>query len=300
MNISELRDGMSLKYESIAIKEKNKEAFTLIGTFMTLPKKVKEGTASFDQLPGIFVGYIKGSNQLKKVHVYLFKTDKEVLNFNSKGYKPELLAMNVNRLTSTRIPKVISDHLKKLHKQYQDDLKIQMEITRLQKESSKKNKTIDSLSETLDNNLKESLKPDYKALSDLEMYSSAAEILKKERHKYNVTSISGYESLYINLKLEMLYNPSAMGLFNEYDGSISWHKDKLTPTQAFNMLDEIDKENLNEINSRLNKIRPLTYKTKIDVSPRDDFYVEVSITYHINFLDKEKFEEIVKTLSIIF
>ena len=300
MKISELRDGMSLKYEYIDIKEKNKEAYTLIGTFMTLPKKVKDGIASYDQLPGIFVGYIKGSNQLKKVHVYLFKTDKEVLIFNSKGYKTDLLAMNVNRLSATRIPKVISDHLHKLHKQYQDDLKLQMEISRLQRESSKKNKTIESLSETLSNNLKAEILPDYKSLSDLEMYTSAAEILKKEKHRYKVTNISGHDSLYINLKLEMLNNPSAMGLFREYDGSMHWHKDKLTPKQAFNMLDEIDKEHLNEIDSRLNKIRPLTYKTKIDASPRDDFFVDVSITYSINFLDKEKFEEIVKTLATIF
>ena len=186
MKISEVKDGVSLKYEAITITGKTKEPYTLIGMFMELPTNfIKEGREY--HISGKFIGYIKGSGQLQELSVSFYNSDEDANKAFRDRFSQNDLPININRLSATRMPKVISDHLKKLHKQYQEESKLQENLRKLDKKSKIAKENINTLTRTIAEDLKREVKTDYKSLPDSTFYLNAAKLFSKYKHRNNIT-----------------------------------------------------------------------------------------------------------------
>lgn len=302
MKISELRDGMSLKYEALAIKEFNQDAYTLVGMFMTLPSKVS--VSLVDQVPGIFVGYIKGSSQLKTLRIYLTNNDKDAKPKSAFFKNDGILVVNINRISATRMPKTVSDYLKQLHKNYQKNIALKAEMDKLKNKTNETDKTIREISNTLSKTLIKDTKVEYKKLPDGELYNLAVEILNKYNHKHHIYEIASYRSttnqkLNITVAFNKLYNPSGLGLFREYDGSVL-QNETITNEQIYKLLVESDKKAIDFIKYRLDRIKGIEYKFEIDTQPHSDFSVSVFGYYTILIKDKAAFEKIIESIGNIF
>jgi hypothetical protein len=306
MKISELRDGMSIKYEAeqrkdIKTQKIIQEAYTLVGMFMTLPAKAKDPSAINNQIPGTFIGYIKGSTQLKKLRVYLVPNDKAVSE-TQRGYFPEdILIVNISRLSATRMPKTVSDYLKQLHKKYQSEATIQAEISRLKQQSSQTNKEITDLSSNLSQSLVKDLKLDYKNLPSIELAKLAAEKLNTYKHRNEIRQISTdpyiqKPFIIVSLSFVELNDPQAMGLYRDFDGSISWNE-SLTQEDLFKIMNPSDKDTITIINRGLQSIKGIKYELDLVAEPSESFDVDVQGYYEIEIVDKENFEKIVKQLA---
>lgn len=306
MKISELRDGMSIKYEAeqrkdIKTQKIIQEAYTLVGMFMTLPKKTNDPNALTKQIPGTFVGYIKGSTQLKKLRIYLAPNDKTARDLQRDYFPEDILIVNINHISATRMPKTVSDYLKQLHKKYQSEESIQDEISLLKQKASQTNKDINDLSSTLSQSLVKDLKVDYKNLPSNELAILASERLNKYKHRHNIFEISTnpYSKepfILVSFIFVELNNPQAMSLYRDYDGSVNWHE-SLTQEQIFNIMNPSDKETIKEIKKGLNSINGIQYELDLVASPDNDFDVDMQGYFGIEIIDKENFEKIVKQLA---
>lgn len=295
---------MSIKYE--AITSKKQEPYTLVGMFMELPKSYKAGDGKNYQRSGKFIGYIKGSGQLQELKVYFYNSDKEVAKELEVSSMREELPMNINRLSATRMPKVISEHLKKLHKQYQGEKKRQAEIKRLEDQSNQANETIYSLTRTIANDLKKEVKTDYKTIPELTFYETAVNLFSKYKNRNDVVDafVKNGEKLALTIQVCL------PGSYPEYLLNLPRQVDKphlidfdLSNKQVYKLLKVKDRETVNAINADLNKVKGLTYVLNYnedrDVGYRDKVcpYYTLTITERV---DCQHLEELVKKLARIF
>ena len=261
MKISEIKDGMSLKYDAITITGKKKETYTLVGMFMDLPKSFKYEGKPY-QSYGKFIGYIKGSGQLQELQVYFYNSDEEVTKELENRTSQVELPMNINRVSATRMPKVISDHLKKLHKQYQEEKKRQSEIRKLEAQSTKANDTIYSLTKTISADLKNEIKTDYKNLPDSTFYLTATKLFSKYKNRHDITDVyvkdENNPSLKIELCLTGRYPEYALYLLRKEDNPYEIDYEK-SNKKLYGLLNVKDRETIKSINSDLSKIKGLSY-----------------------------------------
>lgn len=301
MNLSEIGTGTSLKYDYPAIGKQ--EAYTLIGIFVELPNRYKKDNGNYSQKPGLFLGYIKGTSQFKKLKVYFYNSDKDATDSWENVISHDSISMNINRLSATRMPKKVSDYLKALHKQYQDENKRQEEIKRLEDQSSKATETINKLSANIVDSLEKetSYKPDYKNMPDLMFYATAKQHFKKTKHKYDsldvyVSTRNKENLLILELELPERYYKSDLKLYAEsgpYDYARSYK-------MAVEQMTKRDKAILESLNTGLNKIKPLTYGIRLNLDPELDGIGHMIATYELKIHDKSKLESILEQLGKIF
>ena len=202
------------------------------------------------------------------------------------------------------MPKTVSDYLKQLHKNYQKNIALKAEMDKLKNETNETDKTIREISNTLSKTLIKDTKVEYKKLPDGELYNLAVEILNKYNHKHNIYEIDSYRSttnqkLNITVAFNKLYNPSGLGLFREYDGSVL-QNETITNEQIYKLLVESDKKAIDFIKYHLDHLKGIDYKFEIDTQPHSDFSVSVFGYYTILIKDKAAFEKIIESIGNIF
>jgi hypothetical protein len=306
MKISEIKDGMSLKYEALTLTSKKQEPYTLVGMFMELPKRFKADDNKYYQSRGKFIGYIKGSGQLQELKVRFYNSDEEVAKELEISLQFGELPMNINRLSATRMPKVISDHLKNLHKQYQGEKKRQATIKSLEDQSNKANETINTLTKKIANDLKKEVKTDYKTIPESTFYDTARNMFSKYNNQNDFCDVFVKKGEKIALTIEfylkgsypdyLLNLPRKVDKIHEIDFNLSNKK-------VYKLLKVNDREKVNAINADLNKIKGLTYVLNYnedrDVNYRDKVSAYYTLTINER-VDHQHLEELVKKLAIIF
>lgn len=126
MKISEIKTGNSLKYD---YKDEEGKERTLIGTFVSVPKGKEEG---------LFIGYIKGLNEVKEYKVLFANSQKaadEITN-NLWDYR-NTYGMVPRNFSPTRMPKVISDKLKRAVREGKKVVETKNKIKEYEKEIEK-------------------------------------------------------------------------------------------------------------------------------------------------------------------
>lgn len=306
MKISEIKDGMSLKYEAATLTSKKQEPYTLVGMFMELPKSYKAGGGKSYQKAGKFIGYIKGSGQLQELKVYFHNSDKAVAKELEISLMREELPMNIDRLSATRMPKVISDHLKNLHKQYQGEKKRQAEIKRLEDQSNQANETIYSLTKTIANDLKKEVKTDYKTIPESTFYDTARNMFSKYNNQPDFSAVFVKKGEKIALTIEFYLK----GSYPDYLLNLPRKVDKpheidfdLSNKKVYKLLNVKDRETVNAINSNLSKIKGLKYVLNYNEDRDVDYRDKVSAYYTLTIterVDHQHLEELMKKLARIF
>lgn len=322
MKISEIKDGMSIKYEAIRLKnEINKkvvqESYTLIGMFMELPKVYQGGNGRTYQKEGKFIGYKKGSNQLQEVKVYFHESDEVVIKELDRTVMIGSLPMNINRLSATRMPKVISDHLKRLHKQYQEEIKYRDELQRLAERSkvmSEKSKQVKGTITTLTQEIAKSLRTEVKAEvinrpknpPDFQYYTRARQLL------YNYSGSCNMLDLYVedgdDFSLKVV-----IGLYGNYGSYFTGLPRKKDNPKAidfvgsykklYKVLREKDKHTVDYINNGLSKIKDVQYEVRFNDSQNTNYTTQINAYYKIKFnekLGREQQEELIKQIGRVF
>jgi hypothetical protein len=302
MNLSEIDIGTSLKYDYPAIGKQG--AYTLVGIFVELPNRYRKDNGNYSQKPGLFLGYIKGSSQFKKLKVYFYNSDKEATDSWENVISHDSISMNINRLSATKMPKKVSDYLKALHKQYQAENKRQEEIKRLEAQSSK---AYDKIS-TLSKNIVESLqndpeyKPDYKNMSDENFYLEAKQLFSKSKHKHvikdvYVDKITNVVSLNIELELKDRYNPDSFVEYENYGPHYDYARSYKT---TFEQLTSRDKLILDKINTPLLGIKDLKINIYLEFGDGIDDMGHIIALYKININDKSNLDSTIEQIGKIF
>lgn len=301
MKLSEIGTGTSLKYEFPAVGKQG--AYTLVGMFVELPNRYRKSNGNYAQVSGLFIGYIKGTSQFKKLKVYFYTSDKDATDSWENVISHDSISMNINRLSATRMPKNVSDYLKALHKQYHDENKRQEEIKRLEDQSKKATETINKLSENIVDSLQKdsSYKPDYKNMLDLTFYSTAKQQFKKTKHKYDSVDVyvdkrNNETLLILELELPERYYKSDLKVYDRsgpYDYARSYK-------MAVEQMTKRDNSILEALNNGLNKIKPLTYSIRLNLDPELDGIGHMVATYELKIHDKSKLESIIEQLGKIF
>lgn len=308
MKISEVKDGISLKYEGVTVTRQKQEPFTLVGMFMEIPKSYKAGDGNNYQNGGTFIGYIKGTNQLKTLTVYFYNSDKAVAKDLDYRVKKEEFPMNIERLSATRMPKVISDHLKRLHKQYQEENKRQEEIERLEQQSNKANETLEKLSTTLANSLKKELKLDLKRTPEYDLYTSAKKDLElrilardnsKKRYEVSDIYVNTDNELSLTVVLLMKNRYSLISIYKI--GANATERDYAFSYDGFySSLTNNDRYAIDNINEALSEEKGLTYKIRYNSDPDISYNDNIVIDYNIKVSDLIKVDSLGITLERIF
>lgn len=306
MKISEIKDGMSLKYEALTLTSKKQEPYTLVGMFMELPKSYVADNGKTYQRIGKFIGYIKGSGQLQELKVSFYTSDEAVAKELDFRLNHGEIPMNINRLSATRMPKVISDHLKNLHKQYQGEKKRQAEIKRLEGQSNQANETINTLTKTIATELKTELKTDYKSIPELTFYETALKLFSKYKNRTDVVDVFVKRGDKLALTIQVCLKGSYPGYLLNLPRQLDMpHKIDfdLSNKQVYKLLKVKDRETINGINSDLNKVKGLTYVLNYnedrDVGYNDKVCAYYTLTINER-VDHQHLEELIKKLARIF
>lgn len=310
MKRSEIVTGTSVKYEAVRLRNLNtnkvvQDEYTLVGMFMELPHKSKSQFTSgvLKELPGTFVGYIKGSSQLKTLQVYLVNSDNEVVKLKEYYKNYEFLFMNINRLSATRMPKNVSDYLKKLHKKYQSNVKLKLEVDRLNAQTTKNNQEIVNLAKEITKDLEKTVEVDYSTIPNMELL----EIVERELNKKNLNKDleeivavekDGDQSLTIMFDLESLYNPKEFELYEDGDGGVSAEKE-LTKEEIFKLLDRKEIFAIKDYMYELSRVAGITYTFDLETEISEDFTVYLQGYIKIKLTTRENLDETINKLASI-
>lgn len=302
MNLSEIGIGTSLKYEYPAIGKQ--DAYTLVGMLVELPNRYIKDNGNYAQKPGLFLGYIKGTNQFKKLKVYFYNSDKEATDSWENVISHDSISMNINRLSATKMPKKVSDYLKAMHKQYQDENKRQEEIKRLETQSSKAYDKISTLSKNIVESLKSDpdYKPDYKNMSDVTFYETAKNLFSKTNHEHVINYCyidkrNNGLNLTIGLELKDQYNKSTFKEFVNLDANYDYAR---SYKMVVEQLTDSDKVILDGINTPLLNLENVTFNIKLELDADLGSKGPILALYAIKINDKSQLESIIEQLGKIF
>lgn len=311
MKRSEIVTGTSVKYEALRLTDPKtnkvmREGYTLIGMLMTLPMK---GKASYkgsplQEVPGTFVGYIKGSSQLKTMHVFLVASDEEVIRLTNQYRNYEFLYININQLSATRMPKKVSDYLKKLHKKYQSEAKLKLELERLQAVKDQNQRDIVNLSEEIKKDLEKTIKVDYSSLPNMEVLELVERGINKHKLNKDLVEIvavdnNGEQNLTIMLDFESLYNPKEFELYEDGDGGVS-AESALTKEETFKLLASKERYTVNRYKEELSKVSGIQFIFDLETEISDDFTVYMLGYFKIKITNKAHLDETISKLARIF
>ena len=221
MKISEIKVGNSLKYD---YKDEEGKDRTLIGMFVSVPKGTNEG---------LFIGYIKGLNEVKEYRVLFADSQKKAdeITKNSWNYN-YIYGMVPRNFSPTRMPKKISEKLRRTVREgvkvveTQNKIKaLEKEIKKLQKEKSAEGEIFREELNELNEVVKLNTRMDFSQLTEKELTHLYIKQLQKLLSKKNLErSPFSFHKNKMNYEGTQVYGSIDIAFERELWGEVDGHE----------------------------------------------------------------------------
>lgn len=309
MNFKEIKPLSSIKYEFKGSQKYGLPPLYLKGMFSTvLPPKSNE--------PSTFIGFINGKNKAEKLNVFFTNTDKVVIENHTKRFHREgdVIFININHLSATRMPANISGSLKQICTQHAKYCEKKRLIKELEKEEQKEMNKFDSLFRESNAKYQKELKDDVSQYSPRDHIEKMIALVSSQtRMRWTSMSDSDFTMLReIETRISFNALPNGFHGYREYDGQAMLDSpdnatevliDYLKKLAQRNRYSQIDAPKLYNVFNELNKsIKKDKYKTfdvvfvaTLSESGRND--ATASIDFGFTFKVKEYSEKTHKELN---
>lgn len=215
MNFKEIKPFSSIKYEFKGSKKYNVPPLYLKGMFSTI---INPNSGE----PSTFIGFVNGKNKAQQLHVYFTNTDKTVIEKHKNDYnlRRNIVYVNINHLSATRLPANISGTLKKICMQYAKYYETQLQIKKLKEEENKELNKFNTIFDEVNNKYTKELKEDKSQYSPRDHVDKLIEMIHSNMGLD--WGSRGEYSFYMRNQLETRFSfsnlPDGFYGYREYDG----------------------------------------------------------------------------------